>query len=398
MNQIIAKIDRRIRHYRSFIIPFNLKYKIKGIYPTIQEFLYDNPDAGSYIEIMPKYTSRIDLDEKFVEACSPYLKPELKVDQPASFLLTIKNGRVISGALGRNIAYISADNDLIGEVSFQWNQDKFLPPHKNKILQYKYFEEPEVYKGTVFSMLSGGAGAFNYFHWFIDTLPKLYFARKANIFDSIDYFLVPSFKYGYQKEYLAFLGIDESRIIRGDKIRHVSADQLIVPSATRGNSIHIPTWICQFYREDILPHVSADTASVSKKRIYISRNDSAKRNVLNEHELIPILQKYGFEIHQLDNKSTEEQIKLFASANFIVAPHGAGMANLVYCSPGTKVIEFFPGGYVKQTFYDLSNKCGLDYRYIIFEKDQEADNAVDGQKIHITADVAEIEEKINELL
>jgi capsular polysaccharide biosynthesis protein len=113
---------------------------------------------------------------------------------------------------------------------------------------------------------------------------------------------------------------------------------------------------------------------------------------------LPVLEKYGFEVHQLNDKSMEEQIRLFASAEFVVTPHGAGLSNLVFCKESTKVLELFPGGYVKQTYYDLSNKLNLEYRYIIFEKDEEADNSIDGQKIHITADIDEIERNIIEML
>jgi capsular polysaccharide biosynthesis protein len=392
MGQFLKKVDRRIKYYKNFIIPFNIRYKIQGVHPTIEEFLYENPDQGNYMEIFPKHISRLDIDENFFNACPPYLTPKMEVEQSASFILSVKNGRVISGPLGRNIAYISSDNHLIGEVSFQWSNDKLLPPHKNNILNYRYFEQPKKFDGRVFSMLSGAAGEFNYFHWFIDTLPKLYMARKANLLETLDWFLVPAFKYSFQKEYLQLLGIDESKIIRGDKVRHILAEELIVPSATRGTNIHIPEWICQFYRNEILPEAAGDIKPTN--RIYISRNDSQKRRVLNERDLLPVLEKHGFEIHQLGNKSTEEQIRLFASANFVVAPHGAGLANLIYCAPGTKVLEFFPGGYVKQTFYDLSNKCNLDYRYVICQKDQEATNSIEGQKIHITVNVEEIDRNI----
>lgn len=395
MPGLIKKIIRRFKYYLQFIIPHNLIYKPSAVYPSAKQFARDHPELGSYKEIFPEHISRLDIDREFYEACPPYLEPHMEILQPSSYLLTLKNGRVVSGLLGRNIAYISADNHLVGGISFQWENDHLLPADKNKILKRSFFEQPKSYKGKVFSLLSGAAGRFNYFHWFIDTFPKIYLAMKAGIFDSIDWFLVPAYSYSFQKEYLSFLGISANRVIKGDRHAHIEAEELIVPSASRGVDLHIPTWICDFYRQVILPKVNLETGD--KKRIYISRNDSKKRKVLNEDQLIPVLKKYGFEIHQLDNKTTEEQIRLFASAGFVLAPHGAGLSNLVYCQPGTRVVEFFPGGYVKQTYYDLSNKCGLDYSYIIFEKEEEANNAVEGQKIHIRADIEEIEKNIAEV-
>lgn len=396
MNKLIFKAGRRIKSYSRLYIPHNKKYKPSGVYASVHEFLARNPDGGRLYEIFPSHVSRLEIDPEFVEACPPYLKPQMEIDQPPAFVLEMPNGRAVADLLGRHIAYVSADNRLIGELSFQWENGKMLPAEKNRILRQAYFDEPVFYHGNVFSLLSGAAGAFNYFHWFIDTFPKLCLAKKAGLLESIDWLLVPSFRHPFQKEYLALLGIHESRIIRGDEKRHIGAEKLIVPSHTRGSAAHIPEWIPRFYREEILPKVKVN--SQAKRRIYISRNDSDKRRTLNEEQLIPILEKYGFEIHQLNNKSTEEQIKLFASAAFIVSPHGAGLSNLVYCSPGSRVIEFFPGGYVKATYYDLSKKCGLKYRHLIFDKDKEASNAVEGQKIHITADVGRIEHAIAESL
>lgn len=44
--------------------------------------------------------------------------------------------------------------------------------------------------------------------------------------------------------------------------------------------------------------------------------------------------------------SYEQTQRLFAEASVVVAPHGAGLANVVYCQPGTYVIEILPA--VKQ--------------------------------------------------
>lgn len=395
MNQLIFKAGRRLKYYSRFYIPHNKKYKPEGIYASVKQFLKKYPHGGKLHEIFPSHDSVLNIDQEFAAACPSYLKPKTKVTQPATYILEIYNGRVITDLLGRNIAYISSDNRLLGELSFQWEDGKILTPEKNGILRQVYFDEPIVYHGNVFSLLSGAAGAFNYFHWFIDTFPKLYLAKKAGLLESIDWFLVPSYRYRFQKEYLTLLGIHESKIIRGDQWGHIGAEKLIVPSPTRGAAAHIPEWIPQFYREEILPRVKVNNRA--KKRIYISRNDSEKRRTLNEEQLVPVLKKHGFEIHQLNDKSTEEQVKLFASATFIISPHGAGLSNLVYCKPGSKLIEFFPGGYVKATYYDLSNKCGLEYRYLIFDKDKEASNAIEGQKIHITADVERIERAIEEM-
>ena len=54
---------------------------------------------------------------------------------------------------------------------------------------------------------------------------------------------------------------------------------------------------------------------------------------------------------------------LFRDAEIIIAPHGGGLANLVFCAPGTKVIELFPSVNI-DIFYRLAMQLQLDYRYV----------------------------------
>ena len=49
----------------------------------------------------------------------------------------------------------------------------------------------------------------------------------------------------------------------------------------------------------------------------------------------------------------------------VVAPHGAGLANLVFCEAGTRVVEFFNRAYVNGNFWRLAALRGLDYRPVV---------------------------------
>ena len=48
---------------------------------------------------------------------------------------------------------------------------------------------------------------------------------------------------------------------------------------------------------------------------------------------------HGFQSLTLSKLSFIEQVKIFNSAETVVGLHGAGFANLVFCKPGTKVLE-----------------------------------------------------------
>ncbi len=105
------------------------------------------------------------------------------------------------------------------------------------------------------------------------------------------------------------------------------------------------------------------------KRIYVSRNDARLRRVLNEKSFMPKLESLGFQRAILGELPIARQAALFRDAEIVAAPHGAGLAHIAWCKPGTKIIEFFPSpdgprGRVRNATYDywlLSQLLGLDY-------------------------------------
>ena len=48
----------------------------------------------------------------------------------------------------------------------------------------------------------------------------------------------------------------------------------------------------------------------------------------------------------------------------VVAPHGAGLTNIVWAAPGTVLLEFMPRRHANPCFMDLAAQAGLVYRNI----------------------------------
>jgi hypothetical protein len=95
-------------------------------------------------------------------------------------------------------------------------------------------------------------------------------------------------------------------------------------------------------------------------RILISRAGAANRRILNEADLLQALSPLGFERYRLETLPMEEQIALFQDAECVVAPHGAGLANLVF-APETAVVELFAADYIVPHYYLLCKAVGASY-------------------------------------
>lgn len=78
------------------------------------------------------------------------------------------------------------------------------------------------------------------------------------------------------------------------------------------------------------------------KRIYIDRNNlaTARRRVDNINDLMSVLKKHRLSKVHLEYLTIREQATLFYSSAIIVASHGAGLANLLFCKRNTKLVLF----------------------------------------------------------
>jgi len=105
--------------------------------------------------------------------------------------------------------------------------------------------------------------------------------------------------------------------------------------------------------------------AVPSRRLFISRADSSARVLVNEAEVWALAEAQGFERVVLSEIGVAEQVRLFAEATHVLAPHGAGLTNLLFCRPGTAVCELQMDSYVHWTFRRLAALRGLTYGCIV---------------------------------
>ena len=121
-------------------------------------------------------------------------------------------------------------------------------------------------------------------------------------------------------------------------------------------------------------------------RIYIDRKSTEdtnfKRAIYNEDELKTFLKEHNFEIVKLEEKTFDEQISIFNSAELIIGLHGAGFANISFCKKNTKVIELRPKKYKSANVYQRISKVNkLRYSKVIIDNDKKTNFTVPVPKI-----------------
>ena len=76
-------------------------------------------------------------------------------------------------------------------------------------------------KGSVLSLLSGGAGNYNYWHWLFDVLPRIKLIEKNISLNDIDFFFFPDINEKFQLETLDLLNIPDKKRVSSKIFRHI---------------------------------------------------------------------------------------------------------------------------------------------------------------------------------
>jgi glycosyl transferase family 61 len=326
----------------------------RRITPTLREYASANPTVATYTEIYPSHwmtrtpprITETELHPAFVEEVS-------RLAWPAG-VGVIESGRVLT-SMG---AVIAPDDWLIADVSHTGGSDDARQHPIFSELRLPPVSRSDASVAVLTMYPSNIAGHPFYGHWMLDTLPRLALLEKSGI--AWDKLVAPQAT-RFQRDTLRLLGVDASRII-AERDLHIEAARLVVPTLP-GLPGNPPRWVCDFLRSRFLPLAPPSTRS--DRKIYISREKAQTRHVLNEREVMQALEARGFERVLLEDLPFLEQVRLLKESQVVVSPHSTGLTNLLFCRPGTAVIEIFSPCYVTTCWYALANELDLDYGYVI---------------------------------
>ena len=256
----------------------------------------------------------------------------------------LADGKVIGDL---RLAATSADV-AIGNVQALFGCEE---PQNHYLLSRRRFRIPRRRRGT--ALLLGAANSDNYYHWLFDSLPRWKMLQDAG-YTNYDHVLLHSQSCHFQDETLDRLNVPEAKRLRCNKNRVYQFDRLVVP-AMPFPLWQVAPWTCEWVRS-LFPERRG-----GPERIYLSRRSATRRRLVNEAELEARLEEMGVACVQPEMMSVAEQAASFSAAKWVVAPHGAGLANMVFAPIGALLVELFHPDKQNQTYRNLAAACGLRY-------------------------------------
>lgn len=275
-----------------------------------------------------------------------------QAEVPARYTLDIRGGRLV-GDFGATVTPGGVlDYQTSGYFGLAgWREHPlFLSPRLPTV---------EHLSGTVLSLTTRGT-ANNYYHFLYDALARYGIFEESFPGERVDAVIVPH-QTGYQRQLLELAKIP-GPYVQPRPDRTFTADRLLVPS-TPNQDLDAPHSATRWLRDRLPPSGRDDTP----KRLYLSRGRTPYTRIYRqEPELWPRLEQRGFVMLDPGTLTVQEQIDVFHGAEVIVAPHGAALTNITFCSPGARVLEMFAGSYVHLGLWTIAESVGgLHYRYLV---------------------------------
>lgn len=296
-----------------------------------------------------------------------YVSSETKtLKSSAVYVDYIQNGTVWFD--GHNRVVKDACSDLLAELVIG-----------NTLLIESVTESKTPVKLSGRAVFLSARGPMNYYHWMTDVVPGLCAIQKDGVdLNSIDKFIIYHDLHDFQKDTLKQFGIEESRIHRlAVHGKYIAAEELIVPSFSNRMALGMGRWVPEFLRSVFITDYA--DSSTSSRKIYITRSAKDVRGITNESELRNLLLQHGFEPVVMENLSLKEQAITMRQAGVVIATHGAGLTNVMFCKAGTSIVELY-GEHLSPCYWAISCLCELRYTNIAALNSAEVANNLNDHK------------------
>ncbi len=297
-------------------------------------------DAGD-VEAIPYSTPKVFLggvtEEKLSsEGNKPYVADlsNVRIYSSCSFILT-DDGHLLSDLAG---------HPRYGDsVSFQGQRPVLAFRKGVALLDTSDYRELEIEGGIWLAGLASNA----FGHWLPEFLPKLEFMMKHPDFVRLPIIVDE----GMPPSHIEYLRrIAENSIVVLPPLTCFVCRRLLVAPTPTFYPVHLkqPHTIPQHEIGALSPRalrflqISVGKGELPVEspqgRVFLARRNMHWRRLLNEEEICEALGRLGFVTIYPEDLTLAQQIAMFNSARWIVAPNGSALLNLIFAQPGSRIL------------------------------------------------------------
>ena len=219
----------------------------------------------------------------------------------------------------------------------------------------------------------------NYYHWTMESLLRVRLLEiHGEVTGTYPTLIVPRDRSSWVDETLSLL--DYAGPVAGFNGGIAAVDTLVVPTYPDPTPAE-----CRWLRDRMRTGAGIDITE-SRERVFVARDDATVRRISNRDAVERVLNQYDIDSYLLGELSVREQVELFSNAELVVAPHGAGLTNILYGDDLT-VVELF-GDKLVATFDRIAENMDHTYQYL--------ECGQDGVDIHVNPDL--LNQKLSDLL
>ncbi len=249
--------------------------------------------------------------------------------------------------------------------------NKLLINHK---IISSLFKKPKKRLGKVIPLLNKLSN--NYYHWTTESLTRLaaFIEYSGENYHDYDIIIAADSPYFVRESLIALFGIKPEKIIQWqntdcgvlDNCVLISYPFVRTPETVMTNMYNLPLY-------SLLKKISLTnlpSPNQAPTYIIISRANVNQRKLVGEQRFKEYFAPLPFQIIYTEKMSYVEQVYAFRNAKLVIAPHGAGLINLIYVNNKPVVIELFPTTRKIRdagAYHQVAREMNIDYHLLVKE-------------------------------
>ncbi|WP_264050205.1 glycosyltransferase family 61 protein [Methylobacterium flocculans] len=224
----------------------------------------------------------------------------------------------------------------------------------------------------------------NYGHWLVDLMPILPLLEKGNfVVNNIIFGDVPEGNLKLMMEKSAALLYPTANVVFAGDHEVLKCEQLYYV-----RPVHVPPL---FKHPDAITQsvelsrkLFPSSSSIKHKRVYISRNKTNTRRIVNEEELTSVLSANGFVTIYPESMNISEQIAIFENSEVTIGVKGAAFTNSIFCNKNCHIVLLSPPRFTDPFFWDLISQRGIKFSEIYCrEPDNQTSTDISNTDLHV---------------